>query len=94
MYAQTCTHLGVSFAVGMLGIFQSNLGWDHWVTTKKVMWYLQATKDYMFTYRHTKNLDVIGYSNSNYVECLDSMKSTSGYVFMFIGEAVSWKSSK
>ena len=48
----------------------------------------------MLTYRHTKNLDVIGYSNSNYVECLDSMKSTSGYVFMFIGEAVSWKSSK
>ena len=37
MYAQTCTHLGVSFAVGMLGRFQSNLGWDHWVTTKKVM---------------------------------------------------------
>jgi len=29
MYAQTCTRLDISFAVGMLGRYQSNLGLDH-----------------------------------------------------------------
>ena len=29
MYAQTCTRLDISFAVGMLGRYQSDLGLDH-----------------------------------------------------------------
>jgi hypothetical protein len=30
MYAQTCTRPDISFAVGMLGRYQSNLGREHW----------------------------------------------------------------
>ncbi|KAL0443939.1 UNVERIFIED_CONTAM: Retrovirus-related Pol polyprotein from transposon TNT 1-94 [Sesamum latifolium] len=41
MYAQVCTRPDIVFAVGMLGIFQSNPGLDHWGAAKKVMRYLQ-----------------------------------------------------
>ena len=51
MYAQIYTRLEISFAVGMLGRYQSNPGLDHWKAAKKVMRYLQGTKEYMFTYR-------------------------------------------
>ncbi|GAA0175174.1 transmembrane signal receptor [Lithospermum erythrorhizon] len=34
MYAQTCTRPDISFAVGMLGRYQSNLGMDHWKAAK------------------------------------------------------------
>jgi len=37
---------------------------------------------------------VNGYSNSDFVGCIDSRKSTSGYIFMLAGGAVSWKSAK
>ena len=40
MYLQTCTRPDISFAVGMLGRYQSNPGIDHWKTIKKVMRYL------------------------------------------------------
>ncbi|TYH05709.1 hypothetical protein ES288_A08G103300v1, partial [Gossypium darwinii] len=40
------------------------------------------------------NLKVIGYSDLEFFSCVDSQKSTSGYIFMFVGKAVSWKSVK
>ena len=94
IYTQTCTHPDISFVIRMLGRFQTNLGWDHWVTAKKVMQYLQGTKVYILTCKHTENLKVIGYSNSNSTRCLDSRKSTSRYVFLLASEVVLWKSLK
>ena len=94
MYAQTCTRPDISFVVGMLGRFQSNPGFDHWTAAKKVMRYLQGTKDLMFTYKHSDQFEIVGYSDSDFMGCIDSMKSTFGYVFMLAGGAVSWKSAK
>ena len=37
---------------------------------------------------------VTGYSDSNFAGCLDSRKSTSGYIFILAGGAISWKSVK
>ena len=89
MYVQVCTRPDIAFAVGMLGRYQSNPSIDHWKASKKVMRYLQGTKDYMLMYKQTNNFEVIGYSDSDYVGCIDSRKSTSGYVFMLAGGAVS-----
>ncbi len=58
------------------------------------MRYLQGTKDYMLMYRRTDNLEVIGYSDSDFAGCVDSRKSTSGYIFMMAGGVVSWRSAK
>uniref|UniRef100_A0A2N9I1B8 Retrovirus-related Pol polyprotein from transposon TNT 1-94 n=1 Tax=Fagus sylvatica TaxID=28930 RepID=A0A2N9I1B8_FAGSY len=94
MYAQVCTRPDIAFAVGMLGRYQSDPGLDHWRAAKKVMRYLQGTKDYMLMYRRTDNLEVIGYSDSDFAGCIDSRKSTSGYIFMMASGAVSWRSAK
>ena len=40
MYVQTYTWPDISFAIGMLGWYQSNLGMDHWKAAKKVLRYL------------------------------------------------------
>ena len=94
MYAQTCTRLDISYAVGMLGRYQSNPGMYHWQAAKKVMRYLQGTKDCMLTFKKSDNLEVVGYSNSDLGGCLDTGKSTSGYLFLLAGGAVSWRSAK
>ena len=82
MHAQVYTRLDIAFVVGMLGIYQSNPGINHWRATKKVMRYFQRTKYYMLMYKQNDNLEVIGYSNSDYAGYIDSQKSTSRYVFM------------
>ena len=94
MYAQVCTRPNIAFSIGVLGRYQSNLGVDHWRAAKKVMRYLQGTKDYMLMYRRTNNLELIGYSNANFVGCVNSRKSTSCYIFKLADEVVSWRSAK
>ncbi|XP_040942342.1 secreted RxLR effector protein 161-like [Gossypium hirsutum] len=94
MYAKVRTRLDIAFAVGMLGRYQSTSGIDHWRAAKKVLRYLKGTKDYMFTYKRSDNLKVIVYFDLDFADCVDSRKSTSSYIFMFTGGAISWKSVK
>uniref|UniRef100_A0A2N9J0G8 Reverse transcriptase Ty1/copia-type domain-containing protein n=1 Tax=Fagus sylvatica TaxID=28930 RepID=A0A2N9J0G8_FAGSY len=94
MYAQTCTRPDINFAVGMLGRYQSNPEIDNWKAAKKVMRYLQGIKDFMLTFRRSDSLEVTGYSDSDFAGCIDSRKSTFGYLFMLAGGAISWKSAK
>ena len=94
MYVQVCTKPDIAFADSVLGRYQSNLGMDHWRSEKKVLRYLQGMKDYMLVYKQTNNLEIISYSDSDFVGCVNSRKSTSGYIFMFVDRAVSWRSVK
>ena len=89
MYAQVCTRPDIAFAIGILGRYQSNPGLDHWRAVKKVMRYLQGIKYYKLMYIRTSNLEVVGYSDSDFVGCVDSRKSTSGYIFILAGGAIS-----
>nr|CAN67941.1 hypothetical protein VITISV_033155 [Vitis vinifera] len=94
MYAQVCTRPDIAFIVNVLGRYLSNPGHDHWVAAKKVMRYLQRTKDFMLVYRRVDNLEVVGYSDSDFGGCSDDRKSTSRYILMLAGGAISWKSVK
>ncbi|XP_043714493.1 secreted RxLR effector protein 161-like [Telopea speciosissima] len=94
IYAQVCTRPDIAFAVSVLGRFQSDAGLAHWTAAKKVMRYLLRTRDFKLVYRRDERLEVVGYSDSDFSGCTDDMKSTSGYVFLMGGGAISWKSVK
>ena len=94
IYAQVCTRPDIAYIVGVLGRYLSNPGMDHWKAAKRVMRYLKRTRGYMLTYRRSDQLEIIGFSDSDFAGCQDSLKSTSGYIFMLAGGAVSWRSVK
>ena len=50
MYAQVWTRPDISFVVGVLSRFMSNLSLIHFQAVKKVFRYLQGTKDHILTY--------------------------------------------
>ncbi|KAG4170339.1 hypothetical protein ERO13_A12G141333v2, partial [Gossypium hirsutum] len=59
-----------------------------------ILRYLQGIKNYMLTYERSNQLEAIGYSDSNFVGCLDSRKSIFGYLFLLAERAMLWKSDK
>jgi len=61
IYEQTYTKIYINFAVGMLGIYQSNSGINYWKVAKKILNNLRGTKNYMFMYRKTNHFEVTGY---------------------------------
>jgi hypothetical protein len=89
MYAQVCTHPDIAFAIRMFGRFQKNPCPDHRKGIKKALRYLQGTKDLMLTYRRSDTLEIVGYSDSDFTGCKDTEKSTSRYVFLLTGRAIS-----
>ena len=51
MYAQVCTRPDIAFVVGVLSRYLSDPELSHWKAAKKVMRYLQGTKDNTLIYR-------------------------------------------
>lgn len=94
MYAQLYTRPDLAFIVGVLSRCLSNPGMQHWIVVKRVIHNLKRTKDSVLAYRKSDNLEIIGYSDSDFAGCPDSRRSTSGYIFLLARGAVSWKSSK
>jgi hypothetical protein len=93
-YAQVCTRPDLAFITGLLGRYQSNPGIEHWKMVKKVLRYVQGTKDLMLTYRRSDSLEIKGYSDADYAGDKDERKSTTGYMFTLAGGAISWRSCK
>jgi hypothetical protein len=78
----------------MLVRYQKNPAIDHWNGIKKALRYIQGTKGLMLTYERSNSLKIVGYSDSDFAGCLNTDRSTSGYVFKLTGGAISWSSSK
>ena len=93
MYAMLCTRPDISYSVSVTSRYQSNPGNDHWMAVKHVLKYLKGTKDKFMIYGDGE-LQVNGYTDSDFQSDPDDRKSTSGFVFTLNGAAVSWKSSK
>ncbi|MCO5586618.1 hypothetical protein L7F22_040559 [Adiantum nelumboides] len=81
----------IAFAVGVVSRYMSNPGKKHWEAVKGILRYLKATKDMRICYG-SQELDVKGYTDSDYAGNLDNRRSTSGYVFTLAGGAMSWRS--
>jgi hypothetical protein len=95
MYAQVRTRPDLAFVTGMLDRHQKNLSKPHRDGARKAFRYLQGTKGLILTYEKSDaQLDIVGYSDSDFAGYLDTEKSTSGYIFTLANGAISWKSSK
>jgi hypothetical protein len=93
-YAQVCTHPDLTFITGVLGRYQANPGIEHWKMVKKVLRYVQGTKDLMLIDRRSDSLEIKGYSDADYAGDQDDRKSMSGYMFTLAGGSILWRSCK
>ncbi|KAJ2935841.1 hypothetical protein H1R20_g1255, partial [Candolleomyces eurysporus] len=92
-YLSTMTRPDISYAVGYLGRFSSNPGPRHWAAVKHLFRYLKGSMDYKLTYSG-KDTSVIfdTYCDASHGDCLDSGRSTGGYLTVMGGGAIGWSS--
>ncbi|TYK05766.1 gag/pol protein [Cucumis melo var. makuwa] len=93
MYAMLCTKPDICYSVRIVSRYQSNPGRNHWTAVKNTLKYLRRTKDYMLVYG-SKDLILIGYTESNFQTDKDAKKSTIRSIFTLNGGAVVWRSIK
>ncbi|MGH7239999.1 MAG: Ty1/Copia family ribonuclease HI, partial [Candidatus Saccharimonadales bacterium] len=98
MYAMLGTRPDIAFAVTTLSQFTSNPGMPHWVALKRVLRYLNASANSKLVYSgcngYSAAPQLIGYCDADWASNVDDRRSTTGYVFMLAGGAISWKTKK
>lgn len=92
LYLSTCTRPDLSQAVGALSRFMAKPTEEHWTYAKGVLRYLAGTRGMGIVYGTDKEFKVHGYCDADFAGDIDKRRSTTGYVFVLHGGAISWSS--
>jgi hypothetical protein len=93
IYLSNGTRPDICYAVNQLARNMQKPRMEDWINGKRILRYLQGTKELRLNYLKEKK-ELFGYSDASYGEDRIDRKSTSGLVFIKTGGAISWKSNK
>ncbi|KAD5961709.1 hypothetical protein E3N88_13182 [Mikania micrantha] len=93
MYAMISTRPDIAFAVGKLSRYTSNPSSNYWQALNRVLRYLKGTMNYGLNYTRFPSI-LEGYSDASWITNMEDHSSTSGWVFLLGGGAISWASKK
>ena len=103
MYLMMATQPNIAYAVGMLARHTSNPSNQHIATILHLAGYLMKNKQWCLTYRWQEKMhdgEINGYkflqayTDADWAGEEHSGRSTSGYIFLLSGSAVSWSSKR
>nr|GEZ33381.1 zinc finger, CCHC-type [Tanacetum cinerariifolium] len=83
----------IAYVVGRLSRFTNNPSRQYWKAITRVFKYLRGTMNYGLTFvRYPSVLEA--YSDVSWINHVEDLSSTSGWVFLLGGGAISWASKK
>ena len=94
MYLANCTGPDIAFAVNLLARHSSAPTKRHWNGVKHLLRYLKGTIDLGLYFSYSSNETLVGYSDAGYLSDPHNARSQTGYVFLYGGTAISWRSVK
>lgn len=95
MYLMVCTRPDLAHAMSVVSRFMANPGKEHWQAVKWILRYVRGTLTYGLLYDQQEiNAEVLeGYVDADYAADCDRRRSLSGYVFTYLGNLVSWRTT-
>ena len=95
IYLSNCTRPDIAYAVGALAKYMVLPTTVHWNAAMGVLRYLGGTVVYGVCFGGNRDeCDLVGYCDADFAGDLDTRRSTTGYVFVYNGGAISWSSRR
>ena len=91
MYLSVCTRPDISQAVGALARYMANPTVTHWQVAKGILRYSAGTASFGITLGGNGST-LEAYCDADYAGDIETRRSTTGYVFILNGGAISWSS--
>jgi hypothetical protein len=91
LYLSVCTRPDIAQVVGALARYMAGPTEAHWRAALGVVRYLAGTAEDGVTFEGSEET-LVGYCDADYAGDVDTRRSTTGYVFLMYGGAVSWSS--
>jgi hypothetical protein len=94
-FLANATRPDITYAISRLSSYTANPTMQHVTALKRVLRYLSGTRSYGITYRDVLDHpnQFLGYADAAFASA-DEPRSTTGYVFMMAGGAITWFSKK
>jgi hypothetical protein len=83
-----------SYAVQQVCLHMHDPREPHLAALKRLLRYLQGTVDYGLLLHRSTSSDLVVYTDTDWVGCPDTRRSTSGFAVFFGGNLVSWSSKR
>ncbi|XP_023765083.1 uncharacterized mitochondrial protein AtMg00810-like [Lactuca sativa] len=93
LYLQA-TRPDITYSVNVQSQFVSDPRTNHWHATMRVLRYLKTSLGQGILLPREGSLDLVAYSDSNWLGCPYSRRSRTGYLLLLGGAPISWKSKK
>jgi hypothetical protein len=93
MYIMTATRPDIAYAVSTLSAFMANPGQQHWKALKRVMRYLQDTRNHCLILCGS-SVELSGWCDADWANDKDTRRSVSGYIFSIGDGVISWQSKR
>jgi hypothetical protein len=84
------TRPDICFVVNTLNQFQVEPRHEHWIGAKHVLRYIHGTINYGLRYTASSDIQLHGFTYSNWAGSAEDKKSTSGMCFIFVFVMISW----
>jgi hypothetical protein len=95
MYAATISRPDLAYPANLLARYISKWSLEHYKAAKHLMRYIRGTTDLCLTYdADAGKRIVLGYADADWGGCLDTRRSTTGYVYKTFGGVVAWRSRR
>ncbi|MBW0562906.1 hypothetical protein O181_102621 [Austropuccinia psidii MF-1] len=93
-YLSTATQPDLSYLVSALSQFLEKPGIQHWKAFLHVLKYLKGTSEIGLVYKINTSKLPVAYSNAYWGNCRVTRRSTTGYLILFNGNLIIWKTRK
>ena len=90
----TNTRPDIVYSVSIVSRFMDNPSKAHFAAAKRILRYVNGTKNFGIMYKKEEDNRLKGYTNNDWAGSLDDRKSTSGYIFCLGTKVTSWSSKK
>jgi hypothetical protein len=94
MYAMLCNQLDLAYPISVVSQHMANPSLQHWITVKCIFWYLQGTLEFKLHFGGLPPQDLVEYCDVDWVNNLENRRSTTMFIFMMGGGAISWSSKR
>lgn len=94
MYLAIGTRPDIAYAVNRLAGFLNCYRTEHWHAACRVVRYLKGTRNLQLVLGGQAALQLVGFTDADFANCLDTRRSISGYCFSLGSGAISWSSRR
>ena len=95
-YLSCTTRPDITFLVNSLSQYLNKPGLSHWKAALKVLQYLTTTPNHGLVFKSNPSTidDFYAYADADYANCPNTRRSITGYLTMWNGNILSWRSRK